>query len=68
MSTTEIPFAETVRAELSRQNLSIRGLARRMNPGDTEKARRSLYRWLNDGIEPSAKSRAAVAEALGVEL
>lgn len=59
-------FSSKLRTELVKQNLGVRTLARRMDPGQPERARRSLNRWLNEGIKPSPANRVAVALALGV--
>lgn len=58
-------FGDQLRAELERQNLSIRKLARRMNPDKPEIARRALAKWIA-GTRPSPASRMLVADALGV--
>lgn len=59
-------FSGKLRAELVRQGLGVRTLARKMDPAQPERARRSLNRWLNEGIKPSPANRVAVAVALGV--
>jgi lambda repressor-like predicted transcriptional regulator len=59
-------FGDQLRAELERQEMSIRKLARRMNPDNPGIARRSLHKWIA-GTRPSPASRLVVAEALGVE-
>lgn len=59
-------FSNKLRAELVRQGLGVRTLARKMDPAQPERARRSLNRWLNEGIKPSPANRVAVAVALGV--
>lgn len=58
-------FAPKLRAELDRQNTSVRGLARAWRPTDPETARRSIIRYLQNGIVPNATTRAELAEALG---
>lgn len=60
-------FGERLRTELSRQNLSIRKLARRIDPKNPEVARRNLSRWIA-GTKPTGASRALVADALGVDM
>jgi transcriptional regulator with XRE-family HTH domain len=60
-------FGDQLRAELERQGLSIRKLARLMNPDKPEIARRSLAKWIA-GTRPSPASRVLVADALGVEV
>lgn len=69
MSTITNPsrFVTRVRQEMAHQALSIRGLARRMDPANVDRARRNLHRWLDEGIRPSRTSRAEVAAALGIE-
>jgi hypothetical protein len=58
-------FAPKLRAELDSSDTSIRALARKWRPGDPETARRSLIRYLQNGIVPNAATRAELAEALG---
>lgn len=62
----ETRFVRKVRGEIAAQELSIRALARRIDPANVDRARRNLHRWLDEGIQPSAASRVAVAHALGV--
>lgn len=69
MGTT--PLAETALAAWLRQQLDERGwgvrtLARKMNPAESEVARRSLNRYLFEGSYPSETNRQAIADALGV--
>ena len=64
------PFGRKLAAELERQNVSARELARRMKPHDPEAQRRSIARWLaplGSAPNPSPSSRRAAAEALGLE-
>ena len=49
------------------QRLSMRGLARRIDPGNIERARRNLIRWIHGGITPGRNSRNDVARALGID-
>jgi hypothetical protein len=49
------------------QRLSVRGLARRIDPGNLDRARRNLHRWLDEGIVPGRISRLEVATALGID-
>jgi hypothetical protein len=51
---------------MDRQGLSVRGLARRMDPVNLDRARRNLHRWLDEGITPNRGSREEIATALGV--
>jgi transcriptional regulator with XRE-family HTH domain len=63
------PFGSRLRAELDRQRVSNRELARRLDPTDPEGARRSVARWLapkGRAVTPSAPNIAAIAAALGV--
>lgn len=60
------PFGEKLRAELGRQNISIRKLARQIDPNHPERARRNLSRWIA-GTRPTQGSRVLVAHALGVD-
>lgn len=63
---TETNFVRRVREELTAQRLSIRALAKRIDPHNVERARRNLHRWLDEGIAPSVVGRAEVADALGI--
>jgi hypothetical protein len=49
------------------QQLSMRGLARRIDPDNIERARRNLIRWIHQGIQPSRANRLDVARALGID-
>jgi hypothetical protein len=60
-------FVVRVRTEMSAQQLSVRGLARRMDPINVDRARRNLHRWLDEGIKPGRASRREVATALRIE-
>lgn len=66
-STAESSFVARVRAEMGRQNLSIRGLARKIDPANVDRARRNIHRWLDEGIVPHRSSRREVAVALGLD-
>jgi transcriptional regulator with XRE-family HTH domain len=59
-------FGERLRGELTRQNISIRQLARQIDPKSPEVARRNLSRWIA-GTRPTKGSRVLVAHALGVD-
>jgi transcriptional regulator with XRE-family HTH domain len=64
------PFGARLRAELDRQGISNRELARRLDPADPEGARRSIARWLaprDRAVTPSRPNVAAIAAALGVQ-
>lgn len=69
METTTRPtrFVSRVRAEMESQKLSIRGLARRMDAENVDRARRNLHRWLDEGIAPGRASRREVAAALQID-
>lgn len=63
------PFGRKLRDQLDRQSISVRELARRMQPDDPESARRNIARWLApraSAVMPSRANVRAVAEALGV--
>jgi hypothetical protein len=49
------------------QRLSMRGLARRIDPDNVERARRNLIRWMHEGIQPGRTARIDVARALGID-
>ena len=70
VSDTVIPrrsrFGQQVRHELDRQRMSIRTLARTLDPQKPEVARRNLARWIGGYNQPSRINRIAVAEALGL--
>jgi hypothetical protein len=59
-------FVRRVRAEMDAQSLSMRGLARRIDPDNVERARRNLIRWMHGGIQPGRNNRIEVARALGI--
>jgi hypothetical protein len=50
------------------RRLSVRALARRMDPANIDRARRNLHRWLDEGITPNRTSRMDVARALGLDV
>lgn len=66
---TTVPtrFASRVRSEMAAQGLSVRGLARRIDPENIDRARRNLHRWFDDGMTPVPASRRKVAVALGLD-
>lgn len=66
-TTHESRFIKRVRSEMSSQKLSIRALARRMDPANIDRARRNLHRWLDEGIAPGRTSRQEVAVALAID-
>lgn len=59
-------FAPKLATALEETRTSVRELARRMNGGDPESARRSLHRYLI-GRVPSAETRKRIAELLGID-
>jgi len=66
--TTSAPtslFAAKLRAELTRQDLGVRTLARRIDPTNVDRVRRQLNRWLK-GTRPSPENRERVEGALGI--
>lgn len=60
-------FASRLRAEMTNQGLSIKGLARRIDPENVERARRNIHRWLDEDITPQKAKRRDVAVALGLD-
>lgn len=70
MSDTTVPrrtkFGTHLRSELDKRKMSIRGLARTIDPQNPEVARRNLARWIGGYNNPSRLNRIAVAEALGL--
>jgi transcriptional regulator with XRE-family HTH domain len=59
-------FGDRLRAELERQDLSIRKLSRRINPAKPEASRRALAKWIAGDVKPTQANRILVADALGV--
>lgn len=49
------------------QGLSVRGLARKIDPNNVDRVRRNLHRWLDQGLSPHRASRREVAVALGLD-
>jgi transcriptional regulator with XRE-family HTH domain len=65
---TRSVFGEKLRGELARQDMSIRELARRLDPDNPQHTRRALHKWIAaDPPAPSKASRARVAGALGLD-
>lgn len=63
-------FGRRLRSELTKQDVSVRELARRLKPEDPESARRNIARWLaprERAVTPGAATIARVAAELGVE-
>jgi transcriptional regulator with XRE-family HTH domain len=61
-------FGEKLRRELDQRGMSIRKLARTMNPIHPEQSRRNLARWIGGYNQPSRIQLVALCEALGVPL
>jgi transcriptional regulator with XRE-family HTH domain len=59
-------FASQLRVAIDERNVSIRALARELNPTSPETARSNLSRWLRASHMPSRTSRRSVAVALGL--
>lgn len=59
-------FARRLRVAIDDRNVSIRSVARTLNPESPETARSNLMRWLRGAHRPSRTSRRAVAAALGL--
>jgi hypothetical protein len=57
-------YAQWLERQMKERGFSTRSLARVMNPEDPEVARRALRRYLS-GMVPQARTRVAIAEALG---
>jgi transcriptional regulator with XRE-family HTH domain len=67
--TPRTEFGRNLRVELNRQGVSVRELARRMQPENPEAMRRNIARWVSPeptAVNPSRASVNAVASALGV--
>lgn len=64
---TTVTFADKLHAALDDQGISVRELARRLNPENPEAARSGIHKWLANKHEPHRASRRAVAVALGLE-
>lgn len=59
-------FAPKLATSLEQTGTSVRELARRMNGGDPESARRSIHRYLI-GRVPNQETRQRIAELLGID-
>lgn len=59
-------FAPKLATALAETGTSVRELARRMNGGDVESARRSIHRYLI-GRVPNQETRRRIAELLGID-
>lgn len=60
-------FADAFRRELDRQKLGVRTLARQRDPGNLERERRNLHRWLSGQHLPVLAVRRELAVELGVD-
>lgn len=69
--TPHTAYGRHLRAELNRQDVKVRELARRLRPDNPEQARRSIARWLTpepeSAVVPGRASRDSVTDALGLE-
>lgn len=63
--TANQPFNIQLRADLDELDVSVRELARRLNPENPEGARSGIHKWLRGDHFPSRSSRRQVAQALG---
>jgi hypothetical protein len=63
-------FRELLRSDLDERRMSVRSLARLIDPDNPERARRNLMRYLSQGKKktvPSRLTRFAIADALGID-
>lgn len=65
-TTTGAHYGESLQAALDRTEVSVRELARRLNPSDPETARRSVKRYLRGSQTPTVQTREQIADALGL--
>lgn len=65
-STSNETYAQWLERQMQERGFSTRSLARVLNPEVPEVARRALRRYLN-GMVPQARTRIAIAQALGSE-
>lgn len=63
---TRSQFGSLLRDALTSQGVSIRELARRLNPERPETARRSLIRYIKGEVIPEQRNRDEIAAALGL--
>jgi hypothetical protein len=61
-----LTFALQLRQAIDGQDVSVRELARRLNPENPEAPRSGLHKWLKGKHVPSRSSRRTVAVALGL--
>lgn len=59
-------FSEKLLSVLDETGTTIRGLAKRLNPGRPENARRTLHRYLA-GRVPGQPRRREIADAIGID-
>lgn len=64
----ETDLATWLREELDERGLSVRGLARAIDPANPERGRRNLHRYLTGSTQPNAPMRKKIADALGVHV
>lgn len=62
----KLTFAVQLRQAIDTEDISVRELARRLNPENPEAPRSGLHKWLAGKHVPSRTSRRAVARALGL--
>lgn len=63
-------FGAKLDAELTAREMKKRALARMLSARtgqDIETARRAIYKWIVEGVEPTAESRALVTDTLEME-
>lgn len=60
-------FASKLRGELSARKMGARGLAKLLDPGNVEQARKSVRRWLTGKHVPNRASLDSITDALGLE-
>lgn len=65
---TRLTFAVQLRNAMDDNNVSIRELARRLNPENPEAIRSGIHKWLRGKHLPSRTSRRTVAAALGLPI
>lgn len=65
-TTTRESYAQWLRRQMTEREITQRELARRLNPEDSEIARRAVRRYLK-GMVPLQRTREKIATALGSE-
>lgn len=59
-------LASWLRQQLDERGVTVRGLARVIDPVSPERGRRNLHRYLTGSTRPNAPMRKKIADALGV--